>query len=97
MGLVAAEPLRYMRGDPSVDYEILKARESAERTLGFDIDDETAEEVLDYAKRKCELNHKPNEYLPLLYENELTDYFMRLAINLRGEMNRVQRMSQVAM
>ena len=96
MGLVAAEPLRYMRGDPSVEYEILKARESAERTLGFAIDDETAEEVLDYAKRKCELNHKPNEYLPLLYENELTDYFMRLAINLRGEMNRVQRMSQVA-
>lgn len=44
-----------MRGDPSVEYEILKARESAERTLGFVIDDETAEEVLDYAKRKCEL------------------------------------------
>ena len=86
-----------MRGDPSVEYEILKARESAERTLGFDIDDETAEEVLDYAKRKCELNHKPNEYLPLLYENELTDYFMRLAINLRGEMNRVQRMSRIAL
>ena len=53
--------------------------------------------MLTYAKRKCELNHKPDEYLPLLYENELTDYFMRLAINLRGEMNRVQRMSQVAM
>ena len=48
MGLVAAEPLRYMRGDPSVEYEILKARESAERTLGFAIDDETAEEVLAY-------------------------------------------------
>lgn len=86
-----------MRGDPSVEYEILKAREAAERTLGFAIDDETAEEVLAYAKRKCELNHKPDDYLPLLYENELTDYFMRLAINLRGEMNRVQRMSQVAM
>lgn len=80
-----------------MEYEILKARESAERTLGFAIDDETAEEVLAYAKRKCELNRKPDEYLPLLYENELTDYFMRLAINLRGEMNRVQRMSQVAM
>ena len=86
-----------MRGDPSVEYEILKARESTERTLGFAIDDETAEEVLAYAKRKCELNHKEDVYLPLLYENELTDYFMRLAINLRGEMNRVQRMSQVAM
>ena len=72
-----------------MEYEILKARESAERTLGFVIDDETAEEVLDYAKRKCELNHKPDEYLPLLYENEMTDYFMRLAINLRGGMSNV--------
>ena len=85
-----------MRGDPSVEYEILKARESAERTLGFVIDDETAEEVLAYAKRKCELNHKPDEYLPLLYENELTDYFMRLAINLRGEMNHVRCVHEVA-
>ena len=84
-------------GDFSVEHEIMAAIESAERTLGFAIDDETAEDVLAYAKRKCELNHKPDEYLPLLYENELTDYFMRLEINLRGEMNRLQRMSQVAM
>ncbi len=70
---------------------------AAEDTLGFASDDETAEEVRAYAKRKCELNHKPDSYLPLLYENELTDYFMRLAINLRGEMNRVQRMSQGAL
>ena len=86
-----------MRGDPSVEYEILKARVAAERTLGFAIDDETAHDVLAHAKRKCELNHKPDSYLPLLYENELTDYFMRLAINLRGEMNRVQRMSRIAL
>lgn len=85
-----------MRGDPSVEYEILKAREAAERTLGFAIDDETAEEVLAYAKRKCELNHKPDDYLPLLYENELTDYFMRLTINLRGEMNYVRRLHEVS-
>ena len=80
-----------------MEYEILKAKESAEKALGFSIDDETAEEVLAYAKRKCELNRKPESYLPLLYENELTDHYMRLAITLRGEMNRVQRMSQVAL
>lgn len=78
-----------------MDQKILEARQSAERTLGFTIDDDVAEEVLAYAKRKCELNHKPDDYLPLLYENELTDYFMRLYINLRGEMNHVRRMQTV--
>lgn len=78
-----------------MDQKILEARQSAERTLGFAIDDDVAEEVLAYAKRKCELNHKPDDYLPLLYENELTDYFMRLYINLRGELNHVRRMQAV--
>ena len=78
-----------------MEYEILKARVAAEDTLGFAIDDEIADEVLAHSKRKCELNRKPESYLPLLYENELTDHYMRLAITLRGEMNRVQRMSQV--
>ena len=79
-----------------MEYEILKARVAAEDTLGFAIDDEIADEVLAHSKRKCELNHKPDSYLPLLYENELTDYFMRLAINLRGEMNRVRCVHEVA-
>lgn len=78
-----------------MDQKILEARQSAERTLGFSIDDDVADEVLAYAKRKCELNHKPDDYLPLLYENELTDYFMRLYINLRGELNHVRRMQTV--
>ncbi len=78
-----------------MDQKILNTRKSAERALGFSIDDDVADEVLAYAKRKCELNHKPNEYLPLLYENELTDYFMRLQINLRGELNHVRHMYAV--
>lgn len=75
-----------------MDQKILEARQSAERTLGFAIDDDVAEEVLAYAKRKCELNHKPDDYLLLLYEDELADYFMRLQINLRGGMSCVQRL-----
>lgn len=78
-----------------MDQKILEARQSAERTLCFSIDDDVADEVLAYAKRKCELNRKPDDYLPLLYENELTDYFMRLYINLRGELNHVRRMQTV--
>ncbi len=67
-----------------MDAELSVARRSAEHTIGFCIPDQIAEEVLVYAKRKCELNRKPDSYLPLLYENELTDYFVRLAINLIG-------------
>lgn len=36
-------------------------------------------------KNTC-ISHKPDSYLPLLYENELTDYYMRLEINVRGGM-----------
>lgn len=66
--------------------EVNAARAAAERAMGFRIPDHIAEEVLAHTKRKCELNRKPDSYLPLLYENELTDYYMRLAINLRGGM-----------
>ena len=66
--------------------EINAARAAAERAMGFRIPDQIAEKVLAHTKRKCELNRKPDSYLPLLYENELTDYHMRLAINLRGGM-----------
>ena len=55
---------------------------------------ETATSVLWYARRKCELAEQPESYLPLLYETELTDYYMRLAINLKGEKQREQRMRE---
>lgn len=79
-----------------MNQKILEARQSAERTLGFVIDDDVADEVLAFAKRKCELNRKPDDYLPLLYENELRDYFMRLYVNLRGEMNHVRHLQAVS-
>ena len=69
--------------------QIREARKAAEKTLGFSVPDEVADEVLAYAKRKCSVSGKPDSYLPLLYENELTDYFMRKAINLRGGKNHV--------
>lgn len=62
------------------------ARTAAEKTLGYRIPEHVAEEVLAHTKRKCALNRKPDSYLPLLYENEMTDYYMRLEINVRGGM-----------
>ena len=58
------------------------------------IPDVVATSVLWYARRKCELAEQPESYLPLLYETELTDYYMRLAINLKGEKQREQRMRE---
>lgn len=69
--------------------QINEARKAAEITLGFPIPEEVADEVLAFAKRKCTVSGQPDSYLPLLYENELTDFFMRAAINQRGGMNRV--------
>lgn len=79
-----------------MDGEIREARALAEKRLGFEIPDEVAEEVLQYADRKRRLNNKPESYLPLLYENELRDHFMRLAITMRGEMNRVCNLQKVS-
>ena len=76
---------------------IEEARTSAERTLGFVIPRSIAEEVLSFAKFKLKIIEMPDNYLPLLYENELTDYFMRLAINQRGELNRVRHLSSASM
>ena len=44
-------------------------------------------EVLRYSKRKCEVIKKPPEYLPLLFETELIDYFCRKEINERSAKN----------
>lgn len=72
--------------------KLAEARQAAETSLGFKIPDVVATSVLWYARRKCELAEQPESYLPLLYETEL--YYMRLAINLKGEKQREQRMRE---
>lgn len=74
--------------------KLAAAREAAEETLGFRIPEVVATSILWYARRKCELAEESESYLPLLYESELTDHYMRLAINQRGEKLREQRMHE---
>lgn len=69
------------------------AKEAAEGRLGFEIPGEVAAEVLEYSIHKCEVIGKDDDYLSVLFESELWDYYMRMAINLRGCENRVQRVS----
>lgn len=64
--------------------ELVNAKKAAEEHIGIEIPDCVANQVLDYSVRKCEVNGKGTDYLPILFENELRDYYMRLAINLKG-------------
>ncbi|MBQ6403800.1 MAG: hypothetical protein IJI27_07835 [Oscillospiraceae bacterium] len=66
--------------------ELLEAKQAAEEHIGFEIPDDVAWQVLNYSIRKCEVNGKGAGYLPILFENELRDYYTRLAINLKGAM-----------
>lgn len=70
--------------------EIVEAVESAERELGQMIPNGIVAEVLGHSMRKLEVIKKPAEYLPILFKNELTDYYTRLEINLKGVANHVQ-------
>ena len=67
--------------------ELREAIISAEKTLGIHITGDVAAEVLMYSIRKCQVIEKDASYLPLLFENELLDYYMRAAINVVSEMN----------
>lgn len=44
-------------------------------------------DILRYTIRKCEANGKGDDYIPLLFRNELEDFVMREQINLIGRMN----------
>lgn len=72
--------------------QIVGAIEAAERELGIRIPDDVWVEVLGYSYQKLEYIKKPAEYLPILFQNELTDFYARLEINLKGVANNVQRM-----
>ena len=72
--------------------EIVKAIYAAEEQLGRKIPEGVWLEVLGYSYRKLDYIKKPLEYLPILFQNELTDYYARLEINLKGAANYVQRM-----
>lgn len=69
--------------------KLVEALEAAERKLGIKIPDAVWIEVLGYSVQKLSYIKKPESYLPILFENELTDHYSRMAINLRGAMNYV--------
>lgn len=61
---------------------LLDARMLAEQRTGARITDEEYERILEHSKRKLEIIHKDDDYLPLLLENEIRDYCSARAINM---------------
>lgn len=64
--------------------KIVAAIESAERKLNKQIPEMVWLDVLFHSMRKCVVAGKDESYLPILFENELHDYYMRQEINERG-------------
>ncbi|MBR3973054.1 MAG: hypothetical protein IKJ99_03770 [Oscillospiraceae bacterium] len=77
--------------------KIVDAVEDAEKKLGTRIPEGVWLEVLKDSYRKLDQIHRPVEYLPVLFRNELADYYSRLDINLKGVANHVQRMLAIPM
>lgn len=67
--------------------EAKEAIENAEKRLGFEIDPLVALKVYRYSVRKLEVIGKGSDYLPILYESELYDHYMRMAITVGGLAN----------
>ena len=72
--------------------KIVEAIFDAESKLGRRIPEGIWLEVLGYSYQKLDYINKPIEYLPTLFRTELSDYYTRLEINLKGAANNVQRM-----
>jgi hypothetical protein len=58
-----------------------------ENKTGWVFMPEEVQEILAYTIRKAVLNNKSEEYIPILFENELRDAVMRDYINLMGRKN----------
>lgn len=64
--------------------EIKRAINAAEALLGIQVPADELADIMDYCKRKLSYIRKDEDYLPLLLETEIVDYYTRLSINFRG-------------
>ena len=71
--------------------------QKVQRETGYNFSLDEIAKVYAYTVRKCEVNGKGSEYVPILFENELTDYLTRLEINRMGEFNRCARFATAAL
>lgn len=75
--------------------EIEVARKKAEEVLGFEIPTSTADYILGYTIRKflniISREEKEDGYFGILYQNEIEDFFRRMAISSMSERTRKEK------
>ena len=71
---------------PGTEALMMELMEMGRRAVG-----ENAAAILEHTIRKCKTYGKGPEYLPVLFENELSDFQMREAVNAIGRWNYEQR------
>lgn len=67
----------------TMEEELRQAKAYAEKKLGFEVPEDDYQHILEYAVRKLDYVKKGMDYLPLLLETEITDFYMRQYINTR--------------
>lgn len=53
-------------------------------------------EILQYTEQKARQNGKGQDYVPILFENELRDFMTRSIINAKGRLNECARFADAA-
>jgi hypothetical protein len=66
-----------------MEEELRQAKAYAEEKLGFEVPEDDYQHILEYTVRKLDYVKKGMDYLPLLLETEITDFYMRQYINTR--------------
>lgn len=67
----------------TMEAELRQAKAYAEEKLGFEVPEDDYQHILQYSIRKLNYVKKGLDYLPLLLETEISDFYMRLYINTR--------------
>ena len=79
--------LRHLDSWPEVTPELSRIAQEVGAKYGREFTLYEATDILAYTIRKCELNGKGKDYVPILFRTELKDSLTRGAINFLGETN----------
>lgn len=88
--------LRHLDKWPELTPELAEIVAKVQEQTGYIFCPVETADILAYTHRKCEINGKGEDYVPILFENELTDYLMRGAINFLGMQNYLKKQEAVA-
>ena len=88
--------LRHLDKWPELTPELAEIVEKVQKKTEYTFCPVEIADILAYTDRKCESNGKVEDHVPILFENELTDYLIREAINLLGMQNYLKKRETVA-